>query len=315
MLKILIKKQLMEVFRSYYYNPKNNKTRSKGGVIGMFILFVFLMVGVLGGTFAFLGWVMCVPLVEANVGWLYFIIFGLIAVLLGLFGSVFSTFSGLYLAKDNDLLLAMPIPVRTILLSRLVNVFLMSLLYVAAVMVPALIVYWIFGVCSFATVLGGLLLLVWITVFVTLLSCLLGWVVAKLSLKLKNKSFITVLIAIAGIGIYYFFYFKAQELLRDLAENAAIYGAQVEVAAYPLYLFGRIGEGDGLAILVFVAALAILAALTWLLLRKTFLSIATATGSEKKAVYREQPMTVQSADRALLGKELRRFAASANYII
>ena len=33
---------------------------------------------------------------------------GLLAVFLGAFGSVFNTYSGLYLAKDNDLLLSMP---------------------------------------------------------------------------------------------------------------------------------------------------------------------------------------------------------------
>ena len=37
----------------------------------------------------------------------------MLAIVLGAFGSVFNTYSSLYLAKDNDLLLSMPIPVRT----------------------------------------------------------------------------------------------------------------------------------------------------------------------------------------------------------
>ena len=76
-------------------------------------------------------------------GWLYFAIMGLMAILLGAFGSVFNTYSGLYLAKDNDLLLSMPIPVRyphgrpgcwvcTC----------MGLMYSGVVMLPAIIVYW-----------------------------------------------------------------------------------------------------------------------------------------------------------------------------
>ena len=43
---------------------------------------------------------------------------------------------------------------------------------------------------------------------VFVLSCLLGWVVAKISLRLKYKSFVTVLISLAFIGAYYFFYFN-----------------------------------------------------------------------------------------------------------
>lgn len=315
MLKTLLKKQLMEVFRSYFYNQKKNQARSRGGIIGMFVLFGVLMVGVLGGSFCALGWLLCAPLVEAGMGWLYFAIFGLIAILLGTFGSVFSTFSGLYLSKDNDLLLSMPIPVGTILLSRLLNVCLISLMYVAAALVPAAVMYWIFGSFTLPTLLGGLVLLLLVSIFVTLLSCLLGWVVAKLSLKLKNKSFVTVLIALAGIGLYYFLYFKAQTLLRELIENVAVYGARIKGAAYGLYLFGRVGEGDWLAMLLVAAAVAVLALLVWLLLRRTFLRIAIATGSQKKAVYREKRTAQHSADSALLKNELRRFASSANLML
>ena len=35
MLKLLVKKQLMEIFRNYFYNPKTNKKRSTGAVIGL----------------------------------------------------------------------------------------------------------------------------------------------------------------------------------------------------------------------------------------------------------------------------------------
>ena len=49
MLKILVKKQLGDIFRSYTYDAKKNRARSKGATIGFIVLFVVLMVGVLGG--------------------------------------------------------------------------------------------------------------------------------------------------------------------------------------------------------------------------------------------------------------------------
>ena len=49
MLKVLVKKQLMEIFRSYFYNAKKNKAYSKGATAAYVVLFVMLMVGVLGG--------------------------------------------------------------------------------------------------------------------------------------------------------------------------------------------------------------------------------------------------------------------------
>ena len=155
MLKLLLKKQLMEVFRSYFYDAKKNKARSKGTTIAYIVMFVLLMVGVLGGMFAVLANVMCGQLAEMGLDWLYFVIMGMMAVFLGAFGSVFNTYSGLYLAKDNDLLLSMPIPVRIIMASRLLNVYLLGLIYSGIVILPVIIVYW----CTVPLTAGIILLL------------------------------------------------------------------------------------------------------------------------------------------------------------
>ena len=42
----------------------------------------------------------------------------MIALALGIFGSVFNTFASLYQAKDNDLLLSLPIPIYAIILKE-----------------------------------------------------------------------------------------------------------------------------------------------------------------------------------------------------
>ena len=54
MVKTLLKKQLGEIFRSYFYDAKKNKPRSKASTILFILFFVFLMVGILGGMFALL---------------------------------------------------------------------------------------------------------------------------------------------------------------------------------------------------------------------------------------------------------------------
>ena len=315
MLKILVKKQLGEIFRSYTYDAKKNKARSKAATIGFMVFFVVLMVGVLGGLFTFVSLAMCGPLAMAGMGWLYFTLMTLMAAFLGIFGSVFNTYSSLYMAKDNDLLLSLPIPVRTIMAARLVTVYLMGLMYAAVVYLPALIVYWIVAEISAKTVLGGLLLLVLLSIFVLTLSCALGWIVAKISQKLKNKSFITVLISLVFIGAYYFFYAKAGDLIQELIANAAVYGEAIRGKAYPLYLLGRVALGDGVAMAVVSAVVLVLFALVWYLIARSFLKIATSTGTVAKREYREKAVRHKSPDAALLGRELSHFTASANYML
>ena len=315
MLKQLVKKQMAEIFRSYLYDAKKSQKRAKGTVILYFALFVFLMVGVLGDMFTFVAMMLCDAMAAVDMGWLYFTLMGLVAIFMGAFGSVFNTYSSLYLAKDNDLLLSLPIPLRVIISSRLVTVYLMGLMYSAVVIVPAVIVYWVQVAHSAAAIVGGLLTVAIVSLIVLLLSCLLGWVVAKISLKLKHKSITTVLVSLLGIGLYYFIYFKAQTVISDLVANAVVYGVKIKGAAYPLYLFGRMAEGDWLAMLLVTAVVALLTALTWLLLSRSFLRLATSGGSAAKARYREKKARVCSLPTALLGKECRRFVSSPNYML
>ena len=315
MLKLLLKKQLMEVFRSYFYDAKKNKARSRGTTIAYIVMFVLLMVGVLGGMFAVLANVMCAPLAEAGMDWLYFVIMGMMAVFLGAFGSVFNTYSGLYLAKDNDLLLSMPIPVRIIMASRLLNVYLLGLMYSGIVILPVIIVYWCTVPITAGNLLGGVVLLIVISLFVLALSCALGWVVAKISLKLKNKSFITVLVSLVFFGLYYFVCFRSQALIGSLLLNAANFGDKIKGSVYPLYLFGRVGCGDGVAMLIVSAVVIALLALVWYLIARSFLNIATASGNTAKAVYRERAVKQVSPAAALLRKELGRFTASPLYML
>lgn len=165
MVKILLKKQLTEIFRSYFYDAKKNKARSKAAITGYIVLFVILMVGILGGMFTFLSVSLCGALTAVGFDWLYFAIMSLLAILLGAFGSVFNTYSGLYLAKDNDLLLSMPIPVGTIMVSRLLGVYLMGLMYSGVVIIPAAAVYLIIASHRLAAVIGCILLVLLISVF------------------------------------------------------------------------------------------------------------------------------------------------------
>ena len=241
MIKVLVKKQLYEIFRGYFYDSKKNKARSVVSTVLFILLFICLMAGVLGGLFTYLSISLCAGFVAVDLGWLFFLIMALIAIAIDAFGSIFNTYSGLYLSKDNDLLLSMPIPVSSILAARLITVYLMGLMYSAIVIVPAVIVYWIFAGATVFNVIGGLLFVLLISLIVLVLSCALGWCVAKISLKLKHKNFTTVIASLLFLAAYYWIYFKAQTVINDLMENAIAYGNKVKDSAYVFYLFGKIG--------------------------------------------------------------------------
>ena len=69
---LLIKKQLMEIFRAYFYNEKKQKKRSMGATIGMFVLFFVLMFLFLGGMFYALSSLILPSIVQLHIEWMFF---------------------------------------------------------------------------------------------------------------------------------------------------------------------------------------------------------------------------------------------------
>lgn len=315
MIKILLKKQMSEIFRTYFYDAKKNQKRSKASIIGLFAMYVLLIGGMLGGIFTYLALSLCRPLTDAGVSWLYFLLITMISIALGVFGSVFNTFASLYLAKDNDLLLSMPIPVRAIMVSRLLGVYLMGFIYAGIVIIPAVIVYLVTVSAAPLAIVGSILLTVCITLFVLVLSCLLGWVIAKISVKLRHKSIVTVFASLIFIGLYYFVYFRAQAMIGELIANAAVVGAKIRGAAYPLYAIGKMGTGDPLAMVCVTVVTVLLVVLTTCLIAHSFIRLATTPQNNEKRVYVAGREKVHSANMALFLRELCRFTSSAHYML
>ena len=314
MLKALFKKQLMEVNAWLFRSKKSGRQRSGAGIAGMILLYALVFV-CLGAMFYFMGGMLCGPLVSMGLGWLYFAMMGLVSVLLGVFGSVFSTYATLYRAKDNDFLLSLPIPPTGILAVRLFGVWMWGLIYEAVVMLPALLVYWMAVPLSLSVVLAGVLLLLILSFFVLTLSCLLGWVVAGISARLKHKSIVTMLASLAFLAAYFYIYSQAYEALQKLLANAQTVGERLRGAAYPLYLMGRAGEGGWLDLLLVALIAALLFGLTWLALSRSFLKLATAARSGGGKRYRETAAKQGSVGGALLAREGRRFLSSSTYML
>ncbi|MBR4236275.1 MAG: hypothetical protein IKR85_09490 [Clostridia bacterium] len=321
MLKLLFKKQLAELFRGYYYDTRKNAPRSKAKTVLLFALYFLLIFGVLGSYIGYMAYTLAEPFAENNVGWLYFCLFGLIAIVLGTFGSAFSTYSSLYLAKDNELLLSLPIKPGCIIASRLLGVYVIGTLYASAALLPAAIIYIVKTPFRLQVLLGSLIFVVMITLVVFMLSVLLGWAVARISRKIRNKAFVTVIASLAFVAVYYILYFKAQNALvgllsnQELGTQAAEFGQKLKGTAYAVYLFGCVGVGDIKAVAVFAAAVCVLLYLIWRLLSRTFLSMA-ASASGVSGARRARGVSAQgSVRRALLKKEFARFASSANYML
>lgn len=314
MIKTLLKKQLLELNQNFFQDKKTGKAKSKSRTILSIVGFAILMIGVLGGMFFMLS-MSLQPLISMDMGWLYFLLMSMIALALGIFGSVFNTYASLYKAKDNEMLLSLPIPVSNILVVRLLGVYLMGAMYTLIVYLPAVIVYYLTVPLSLWHVVCPLIFGLLLTIVVLILSCVLGWGVAKASGRLKNKSLVTVVLSLAFLVAYYFVYFRASQMITELLQHAVTTGESIRMRAYPIYVVGRAAAGDGVALLLVSLVVVALFLLTVYVLAHSFLSIATATDVASRKAYRRQSLRRSSVAGALLGKEMRRLLASSVYML
>lgn len=314
MTRALLRKQLMEVFSWLYRDKKSGKHRSAKGVVGWGLLYLLLF-AFLGVMFGGAAVALCGPLLTEKMGWLYWCLMGLIAIFFGVFGSVFNTYSSLYQAKDNDMLLSMPIPTSRILLVRLSGVYAMGLMYELIVMIPTVLIWLVNAPFSIVGTIHVLLIPLVLSLLILVLSSILGWVVALIATKVKHKNIITVLVSLVFIAAYYYLYARAYSLIQVLLLNLDTLGSKLKIALYPLYHMGMAAQGNILSMIVFTVIVAVAFVITYWVLSRSFLKLATANRGAVKSVYKEKSVKIRSARGALLQKEFSRFTGSANYML
>ncbi len=316
MFKALLKKQFSEML-ALMFRANSNKRGNSGSTAGFIVLLVFL-VGVMAAMFLMLTAVICGPLVEAGLGWLYFAMVAGISTVLGIFGSVFSTYSGIYEAKDNELLLSMPIKPGMILVVRMLSIYVLSLIFEAVVLVPAGISYLIFGSPKLIWFVLYPLMVLILPLLALAVSCILGWLLAMIIPKIGSKSvksIITMVISVAFFIAYFIFYSKLNTMMQYIITNSESIGQSIKGGMYPLYCLGRAAEGDIISFSVILAAVILIFAVIYALLSHNFIKIAVGRRSVFKAKYVRKPLKEGNADSALLAKEFSHYFSSTAYML
>lgn len=314
MLKALLKKQMLEFAAVWLKDRKTGKMRT-GGSLAVFVLLFAVIFGMLGVSFGGMFFMFAHTFCTNGMNWLYFALTGLLALLLGVFGDVFNSYASLYLAKDNELLLSMPVKPSYILLARMLSVYLMGFLFEAVVFIPAIIVYQITVGFSAANFIFPVILLFVIGFAVLVLTCVLGYFVAFIATRIKGRAFVTVFCSLAFLGLYYFGYFKVSSFLDTITADPEAFGGKIKGYAYPVYIFGLAGAGDIKALLLTVLAVAAVCALTGFVLSRTFTELATRNRGMKKTAYKEKTAKAAGIPSALLRKELKHLTSSPIYMM
>ena len=315
MLKTLIKIRFQSMFASMFRSSKKGKTVGVGmkvlmGILILYIVAVFAML--FGSVFLMIRDSFC----AMGLGWLYFAMAGLFAFAICFVGSIFMTQSQLYEAKDNEMLLAMPVPPSYILLSRMVALMLINYLYELVIMIPAGVIYVIGQPVTALGVVAYVAVVVLLPFMVMTVSCIFGWLVALISSRMRRKNLIITVLSVALFCGYMAVCTQLYSYMEMLVNNGAQIGEAIRKSLFPIYHLGMAIAGpSALSLLFFVLCALIPFGLVYYLLSKNFVSIATTKRGTVRVEYKAKRLKASGAVKALTVKELRRLGGNAMYIM
>ncbi len=314
MIRPLLGVRFRGLFAGLTAQTKKSKKKPKLGTVLLFVILYLYVLVVVAGMMCVLFHTLAIPYHMLDLDWLYFSVAGTMALALALIGSVFTTQNQLYEAKDNAMLLSMPIKPGLILLSRMLPLLSLNLLFSAIVMLPAIVIYAIFVKLSWITIVLPLIALIAVVFLAQALACLLGWGLHLLLTKL-HKSVASLLFMVLFLGIYFGVYSNASELLNQLAVNGEAIAGVLESWVWPLYAMGKGALGSVLHLLGFLGITAGVFGVIYWVLSITFLTSATASRhSGRRKKLRMDGVRVQSPKAAITRKELTKFLGTPVYL-
>ena len=200
MLKTLIKLRLKGIFLRQTRSSKKAK-KNIGKIVLMVVLFGYVGIVFLG-MFGALFYSIVDALHFMNIDELYFSVMSILIIMFCFIGSVFLTHHEIYEAKDNELLLSMPISNRDILLSRVFTILILNYVYEFLIAAPALFVYIVSVGMSITQIIIFMGVILTLPLFVLALSCLFGWLLAHILTKVRMKNIITIILYVVFMFAY-----------------------------------------------------------------------------------------------------------------
>ena len=181
---------------------------------------------------------LCLPFHELGFDWLFFAYAAIFALVFTIFGCIFTIQSQVFESKDNDMLLAMPIPPMCIFISRLIPIFAQTLLLSTTALLPAFIIYTMQIEVSVTLLLCFLLMFFAVPLLSIVICTALGTFTAWVSSKIAYKNLVTILISLLFIVGYVYLSTNSQSLLDTLINDGE--GISNAIKAY-FWIFYQAG--------------------------------------------------------------------------
>lgn len=288
--------------------------RGRRGAVGALVLIVVLIILIESSLYSLFSGI-CGLFVELGIEWLYFALYLALATFLIFFASVFMTKNVLYDAKDNELLLSMPIPPSAILFSRTATLIIFDYVFALIAALPTAAAWIICGAPTLTGAFCFIILTLTLPLFVFAITAVFAKILAFITSLVRRKSLVTTVLSLIFFALYFAFCYSLGSATTVLTQNGGTI-AEVIARFKPSLWFGEaISKPNLYYALAFAGVFVSVFAAATFVLAKTFIRTITVVRGSKKIVYKERAARVSSQTSALLRREFTRLFASPAYLL
>lgn len=316
MIKLLVKIQLRSLLAGSVRAASRKKKTSKNRVLSPVLITLlagYIIAALLFSFGAIFYGIFSITETFSNPA-LYFSIIGFFLFILCVIGSLFAIQPQLFEAKDNDLLLSMPIPTHAILLSRFLSLLAVEYLMALFVALPAAVVYCMHRTPTLLQIVLYLFSVFLLPLFALVISCVLGWLISLITARMRNKTLFQSALVFAFLIGYFFVMSNADDILTALISS----GAASALFSYlpPVYLFGEaVFQADLLSFATLALWCILPLAVVLFIFSRLFIRITTTKRGLKKKQYVAKSAAISSPLFALIKKEIRRIFSLPSYLL
>ena len=222
---LLIRTSMTEDMNLFKISTKKKNTFTK--------ILPILIALMLMGVMSFYSELIIKELISVNMGFVLLTIFILLTSIVTIIEGIYKSGNMLFNAKDDNLLLSLPIKRSTVLFIRVFKFYIFELLYNSLFLLPSIIVYAIHMNPSFMYYVISIIGLLLFPIIPIIISCLIGFIITFFASKFKSKNIVqTIITFILLIGIMYFSY-NSENLIMNIAQNASSINDLITKIYYP----------------------------------------------------------------------------------
>lgn len=223
----------------------------------------------------------------------------------------------LFAAKDDDLLMSLPVKTSNIILSRFTSLYIFEAATTAMIIVPSLIVWLSCLGFDAAVLIKGLLSVLFIPMIPLAAASLLGIIITYIAARFKYKNLVMTVLGMACLLAIMYFSFNAGSMdASDFSEiNTALLSLIVSVYP-PAKLFALGMNGNILAYIgLIVLSAAVFAAVT-AIITVNFKKITTMLMSHHtKSNYKMGALKTSGILKSLIGREFKHYFSMSGYVM